>query len=392
MTDQQSQGEAPAGLVRVTGRDALPSLTSLRFFAAAFVVCYHLMRYAGPVTTVSSIAWYGRSGVTFFFVLSGFVLAWTYYDRMPPRRVFWWRRFARIWPLMVVATILSVVAYRAIGTPVSGEEVIGGVLLIHAWSLDPLIVRGGNGATWSLSDEAFFYVCFPFLLALLSRSTRSIRNAMITLLGALVGMAAVWVVVGVSVGGFSMRSSLVDSFPPTRLLQFVVGVAFGVAFGRGWRPRIPLSFAVLVFIAYHIGLTYWRTAVPETSPWGAYSASQLFSTPVYLLIVLAAAGRDLDGRSGFLARPWLIRLGHWSFAWYLVHEIVIRCAIAVGGRPIGLKWTVAFWAGSAIVSQSVAAALYHLVEHPAERRLRKLVEVRDLPVPGSAPSPSKPGT
>ncbi|MFD9319826.1 acyltransferase family protein [Streptomyces sp. NPDC060053] len=59
-------------------RDRLPSLTGLRFWAALLVVLYHLSRQVGIVPGVSDVVWYGRSGVTFFFVLSGVVLAWTY--------------------------------------------------------------------------------------------------------------------------------------------------------------------------------------------------------------------------------------------------------------------------------------------------------------------------
>lgn len=60
---------------RPRGRDGLPSLTSLRLFAAAFVVGYHLVRQVGPATRMSYVFWYGRTGVTFFFILSGTVLA-----------------------------------------------------------------------------------------------------------------------------------------------------------------------------------------------------------------------------------------------------------------------------------------------------------------------------
>lgn len=358
---------------RRIGRDGLPSLTSLRFFAALFVVLYHLVRQVGQVTDLSMLAWFGRSGVTFFFVLSGLVLAWTYADAMPRLRVFWWRRFARIWPLHVVATLLSVGVYMLLDRPVSTAGVVAALGLVHAWFNDPTIVNGGNGATWSLSDEAFFYLCFPLLLAVMARARDARRLALLVLAAVMAALFAVWVLVGASGAIPTTRGWALDYFPPTRLLQFAVGVAFGLALARGWRPRVQMRSAVLALVAYAILLLLWREAIPETSAWGPYSASQLFAVPMFLLAVLAAASRDMEGETGWLGSPWLIRLGHWSFAWYLVHEIVIRSLLALGGRPQGLAETAGVWLVALIVSQALAGLLYTLVEHPTERRLRALV-------------------
>ena len=85
----------------IPSRDRLPSLTGLRFWAALLVVSYHLHHRIGAVPG-SWLVEYGRTGVTFFFVLSGFVLAWNYLDERTPVAVFAWRRFARIWPLVAV--------------------------------------------------------------------------------------------------------------------------------------------------------------------------------------------------------------------------------------------------------------------------------------------------
>ena len=109
----------------------------------------------------------------------------------------------------------------------------------------------------------------------------------------------------------------------------------------------------------------------------------------FLLAVLAAASRDMEGETGWLGSPWLIRLGHWSFAWYLVHEIVIRSLLALGGRPQGLAETAGVWLVALVVSQALAGLLYTLVEHPTERRLRALVgDGRPVQAEAAAPSES----
>lgn len=58
-------------------RIQLSSLTGLRFFAAIGVVFYHLRIYFAPIGDSLAIFSYGFTGVSFFFILSGFVLTWS---------------------------------------------------------------------------------------------------------------------------------------------------------------------------------------------------------------------------------------------------------------------------------------------------------------------------
>ncbi|MFV2117917.1 hypothetical protein ACE14D_05535 [Streptomyces sp. Act-28] len=123
--------------------------------------------------------------------------------------------------------------------------------------------------------------------------------------------------------------------------------------------------------AWHLALIPWSRAVPDALWYSPYQASQLLSTPLFALLVAAAARADLEGRRTGLGGRWAIRLGHWSFAWYLVHEIVIRLWLGAHGRPEGVVATARVWLLVIAVSLALSAAAYHWVEHPLERRLRK---------------------
>ncbi|WP_405609843.1 acyltransferase [Streptomyces sp. NBC_01511] len=373
----------------LSGRDRLPSLTGLRFWAALIVVLYHLSRQVGEIPGISEATWYGRSGVTFFFVLSGFVLAWTYDGRRVPAKVFLWRRFARIWPLLLVTSAASVAVWIAIGKEVSTKAVLATLLMVHAWVPDPLIQKGANPAAWSLSDEAWFYLVFPPLMLLpLMKSGRGRLWVVVTMTVALVG---VWFASALIETG-ATRVWLLDYFPPTRMLQFVIGVAAGLAIKRGWRSPVGLPTAIALVALWHLALVPWREAVPDSLWYSPYSASQLLSAPIFALLVCGAAQADLRGSRTGLGGAWAVRLGHWSFAWYLVHEIVIRALLARYGRTESLATTAGFWLLAMVISLAVARLAYRWVEHPLERLLRKAGPQAGKPAPAGDADPATSGS
>ncbi|WP_368784602.1 acyltransferase family protein [Arthrobacter sp. 4R501] len=88
-------------------RTQLNSLTGLRFFAAMAVVLYHVHLYFPAVSDSLAIFGYGYTGVSFFFILSGFVLAWSHRPNFRPGR-FYWNRVARIWPLHLLTMLVAI--------------------------------------------------------------------------------------------------------------------------------------------------------------------------------------------------------------------------------------------------------------------------------------------
>src|SRR4051812_49408903 len=77
----------------------LSNLTAARFIAALFVVLYHVRTSLPHFRVTDSIFAAGYVGVSFFFVLSGFVLAYNHDPARIGRAHFWANRFARIFPV-----------------------------------------------------------------------------------------------------------------------------------------------------------------------------------------------------------------------------------------------------------------------------------------------------
>ena len=155
----------------------LPALTSIRFFAAIAVVAHH---YApsptGPGAWVAD-SWikHGFVGVSLFFVLSGFILTYTYAPigvvGSVARKRFGWARVARIYPMHVLG--LSLCAPVVIAHRIAKDGVPTGIVtsliaasvnlsMLGAWL--QFAASAWNFPSWSLSAEAFFYACFPLVL------------------------------------------------------------------------------------------------------------------------------------------------------------------------------------------------------------------------------------
>ena len=150
----------------------LQGLTGLRFFAAAWVFAYHFL-----VLTVDGAPWWvqraqnaGHAAVSLFFVLSGFVLAYNYAEPLADGRVsrarFFRLRLARVWPLYALVALAEVplALHAGVGGARIGGPRSADVVGLQAWI--PTITFVGNTPGWSVSVELFFYLAFPWLLAL----------------------------------------------------------------------------------------------------------------------------------------------------------------------------------------------------------------------------------
>jgi peptidoglycan/LPS O-acetylase OafA/YrhL len=355
-----------------TTRKRLPrveSLTGLRWWAAFFVFTHHMTNLA-PLPIYKFLK-FGTSGVTFFFVLSGFVLTWS---AQPGTKVrtFYRRRFARIWPAHAVALLAAVfVFYRIHPDPAMSwikpfdiSILLLSVVLLHGWSNDPTILYSGNPASWTLSVEAFFYAYFPFL----QRATVRLKT---------VGGLVMCVVV-VALGG-AYRLALYkwpDTVPvlPQPVLHsvaFIFGIGLAIALRSGWRPRFPFWLAFGIFA---VGIyTLYYSGEHRTVPFATTMAltQKEILTVLYGLMILAVASRDMrGGRSLLRSRP-LVALGQWSYSFYLVHATILYAIREFHGLAGPVGWSNLTWyAGVLVLSIFASWLLYKFVEHPLERRLR----------------------
>lgn len=343
----------------------LNSLTSLRFFAALFVVVHHSAREFVPWEPVLRITELGFVGVGFFFMLSGFVLTWSHQPSTSTGR-FYWNRFARVYPLHALTWLLALlvlVGGGAIGDTTAGAPdagpAVSNLLLLHDWVPSPDYYYSVNAPSWTLSCEAFFYALFPFAFGLLAgRPARQLRMvAAVISVGLLLGALAVN-----AVGRDGLSYYVLHQSPPYRLGGFLLGVVLALLIRAGWRPRLSLAAALVVALA---PLAFFAA----TDGWHHWDAStvDLAAMPGTFFVIAAAASCDVDGRGGWLHSAWLIRLGQWSFALYLTHVLLLSVGeMALGDARPSLLLELAYVAAAVIVS----GVFFTCFERPVEKWLR----------------------
>jgi peptidoglycan/LPS O-acetylase OafA/YrhL len=305
-------------------RRRLPSLTAMRFFAFLCVFIYHsssmLIFRSVPVRDGYAFVAQniGYTGVSFFFVLSGFILTW---NARPgePRRPFMRRRLARIYPSHLVMWVVSLLLFGV--TILSVVPDLFNLLLLQAWLPNPLVYGSLDGPTWTLSAELFFYFMFPRILRRVNRirPERLMRWAIGVVLTLLIITMLAGLMPGITIPVANKTAPffgvyLVYIFPPVRLLEFVLGVVVGRMYIERRLPRVRLANALsLLTVAYTVSL--FLPAV--------YGYSVVTVVPVVLLIV-AVADMDVRGTPSVLrSRTWQ-RLGELSFALYMTHFVILE--------------------------------------------------------------------
>lgn len=353
-------------------RPALPALTGLRFLAAMYVVAFH---YLTPPAWLPPLGLRflnsGYAGVSLFFVLSGFVLAYRYPALPTPeaRRRFWRARLARIYPVYAAALVLSVPIFWAglgetspFGQLKAGAQLWLEATLLHGWA--PWTACGANCPSWSLSVEAFFYAVFPVCVGRFTPATG--RRAVLT-------MGALWLLaLGAPALYLALKPRLADPdwlffsviyTPLLHLPQFLMGVVAGGWFTRrGAAPAHSLAWALAP-------LSLGLCAAAALFPWDYTVLNNGLLAPVFAALLYGLA-RTTTPLSRLLARPALVRLGEASYAVYILQypvanwlTYVRRQTWQVGGfAPEG--WLI--FAGLLILA---ALASGRWLEAPARRWL-----------------------
>ncbi|MBS1955565.1 MAG: acyltransferase [Cyanobacteria bacterium SZAS-4] len=383
----------------------IPQLTSLRFFAAFAILLLHFRDYLAPAPeSVRLVVIGGYVGVTFFFVLSGFILTYNYESLFAEgiRLRDFWRfqkfRFARIYPTYLLALCLDTPVLLLLRrAPMDdaghypwdyGVSWIVNAIGVQSWIPVFPYVLFWNIPSWSISTEFFFYLCFPFICGFMARTIKDLTHAIalsVFVVALTIGVS-MWVVNEIYIVnaiGFPPDYAVQNYLPPLRIPEFIVGCIAGRIFIESQSRSLKYSFfntekqrnLTLIIL---ISLVFWRSTAhqydgPEKILWMLDQGSLLieFAIPFAGIILAIASGKTV--LSKLLAWPWLILLGESSYALYIMHYAGVAIRETMFGSDKRAVLSIIFM----LVSVAYSVAIFLFFEQPVRKKLRSLKFFRE---------------
>ncbi|GHC91763.1 acyltransferase family protein [Novosphingobium pokkalii] len=341
------------------------ALDGWRGIAALFVAIFHFQvashLYFAPFTRQAYLL------VDFFFVLSGFVIAHAYCNRLHDKGefvTFVIRRFGRIWPMHMVVLAAFIVAETAIFI---AQSHIGGALPRPPFSADRtlaaipanlLLLNGTgiyehstwNGPSWSVSAELWINVLFGLCAITAGRRHMALAMAMLA-----AGSAIILIL---------FCPTYLDTDGAYALFRCGYGFFIGyfvwraVQARKGSTPRpvldslieIALVISAVTFISY-----------AQVGPWQ-------MPIPLFFAIFVYLFARQAGLVSRLLESRPIQKLGHLSYAIYIIHfffAFALNNVIRVGGKiahvPSVLPGTQLALVGNAYVMDGITIAYLAIV-------------------------------
>ncbi|WP_315158221.1 acyltransferase [Corynebacterium durum] len=409
----QLKSSPPSSTPSPSRRPNLPSLTGARWWAAMLVYVLHALVFL-PVYPFQKSELFrqihtvvpmqlGSAGVTFFFILSGFLIYWSNSEVSGVSDALYYcrRRLTKIFPMHLITLVMFVLASATVTASsitwaLSFDRLkvwLPNALLIHTWNPDWAVLGGMNVPSWSLCAEMLFYLTFPLFVPLVRR-VRGQGNWWA--LGAMfaVSLGIITVVHLLADGPKTTENFFVPRlwpqdvspvadvhadpvwfsqdhipvlqsywlsyyFPLTRLVEFYLGV---FAAKLVWEKQFHNTDLTLPLIL--LGMSYGTTwFVPI-----AFKMSVLMSLPMTYVIATLAV-RDIEGVSRFIASPRSVLLGNISFAFYMVQfpvMVFVQRYFVAGGEYGFFGWLLAA-VGSFVLSVALAWVLFTFVDDPLMR-------------------------
>ncbi|GIL38142.1 acyltransferase family protein [Roseiterribacter gracilis] len=356
----------------------LNALTGLRGIAAWWVALYHF-RFefpAGMPDWALPLVSRGYLAVDLFFILSGFILALNYANKVGTLesgtvRAFLIARVARIWPLHAVMSVLFLINPIAILFFSTQKSLAGrypfdhwvmGLFLVQNWGFTTKM--DWNVPAWSISTEWAAYLLFPLLVAFAWRVAR-------TRFAAAVGVITMLILTALVFNALGARSVDHD-IPKYGLVRCLLEFTTGLFLYRAWSLGrvVPMVHVALALVAACAIAAFAMGAGPD---W------LFLPTAFVATIVLLATGK---GPARILAWGPILFLGEISYSTYLAHWFVRDWTKFLVMDHYGATLPLFVFLGATFVA---SVALFYGVEKPGRSWMRKALTKR---IGGVSPVPT----
>lgn len=293
----------------------IDSLTSLRFIFAMMVFGAHC--YVIDSFFDTHFFKEGFVGVSFFFVLSGFIIAYNYQKKLVEKKIakrtFWVARIARIYPLHWLTLFIAI----ALGnyTLESGatdwfKHFFTSLTLTNAYIPQDSYFFSFNSPSWSLCCEQLFYICFPFLVLLTKNYKKLLCIFLVCAVSSILGMY------------FTPLESIKGYWyvnPITRLPDFMAGMLLFQLYEYLKNKDITSrqgSIIELASVALFLGFYLYAAEIPKVYRYSCY-----YWLPVAFVLISFSLQKGIVSR--LLCNRFLVIGGEISYSFYLIHLLVL---------------------------------------------------------------------
>lgn len=286
------------------------SLTFFRFVAALIVINFH---FGKNLTQWSPIFLAGSHMVTFFFVLSGFVMITRYHDGNMIKRVYWYNRFLRIAPAYYLA--LAICACLTVND--FSISLALSFLFIQSWV--PPYPLSINSSAWSLSVEFFFYASFPFIVNFINKWKMPGRECfwIAFILWMITQWVELWAINTNRYAGYpSISHDLIYYHPLSHICSFLIGIAAGKIYYESKETEKISSFIFATLILLIIVCIINNQGIIQANlrillPFESSFLAPIFGILIYLIPKLP------NSITNKLNSKFLILLGDSSYEMYI---------------------------------------------------------------------------
>lgn len=335
---------------RPSQRLYFPNLDGLRFTLAMVVVFSHT-RFGEALIAICpfdsldkiiKVFSTGAFGVSFFFVLSGFLITHLlmeeeHFNEKISIRKFYTRRILRIWPLYYAVLLFSFIIYPYVKIMIGMEDKNAYDILyhllflanfdsirVHEEGLVPLAPMM-SGINWSISIEEQFYLVWPLLFIM----TRS-RKFILVLLAALMTSIAFSVV---TLNGPNLYYHSICV-----LSDFAIGGLFAYIcfFHKPFVSFIQQLRKEVIILIYAVGLL-WLMYGGEIMPEFFFHRLSRFINSLFFVFVIVEQNNATHSFYKFGSWKRISNLGKYTYALYLLHPIGVQSSILIF-RYANINW------------------------------------------------------
>lgn len=265
----------------------------------------------------------GELGVSFFFILSGFVMSWGYGPRVSRGEFsvwhFFWRHFWKLYPLHLLLIAINFMLNWRIGIHYDWAQILTVLFLVQSWLPSNHTLYTINGVSWFLCDILFFYLIFKYLYLYL------IQLKVSRLLWQVIIFVAIYLAVAWQVPHDQINCTLYVN-PLLRAFDFALGIIAYRFYKTSdvsriklleKKPYIMLSGCILTGV-----LVY---GIYQILDGNGIRCAALFWPVVPVFVVCLVA---MDDTKDMMIRLFLSRSMQWlgsiSFEFFMVHCFVMR--------------------------------------------------------------------